>query len=602
MRAKFMTRGRRLGSLGLLLVASLPSRAATIRVPQDAPTIQAGVDLAIAGDTVLVDAGSWSEAVVLSTRTDLIVKGLGSAATSIQAPGVGPAFTLTGCANITIEGFRLSSVDFGGDSGTNAAISIDASTPVTVHHVLITAQAGNGILVHENSHLHAYENIIVKVGDDAISFRGGTSDGVIHDNTLADNGTAAGAGAGSAIGVYSRSAGTLVVFNNISYGNDYGIAIEGSAILDHDFNLVGGSIITDCYNCVLAANEQNCPPDFVDPLNLDYHIASTSCAVDAGTTSHAGTPAASLDIDGAPKPAGVAPEQGADEIGCLADLSAWQDYFRICEGDTVQLDSTTLLLWDCPTTPNRTWSDDALAAPVRDVTPLADTIYEVTADCPSLPGCRFTRTVLVEVDHRPKPFIVTAQDVAPCNAGIIVSWEAAVFYGPGGRGTYSVYRSDVSCAAARAASALASGLTTTQFVDLTALPGIAYFYAIEAEDDATASTCLPGGPNNGGATTLACASAAVMDAADLTPPADPGAAVLRARHVGQQVTMLWPTSRALLSDEHFHLVKTWGRPTGGWSRANPERDLSLLFTETDISWWLQCFLIRTANACETESP
>ena len=431
MRTSFMTWARRLGSLALLLVASLPSHAATVRVPQDAPTIQAGVDLAVAGDTVLVDAGSWNEAVVLNTRTDLIVKGLGSAATFLQSPGVGPAFTLTGCANITIEGFRLSSAVFGGDSGVDAAISIDTSSAVTVHHVLITAQAGNGILVQENSHLHAYENIIVKVGDDAISFRGGTSDGVIHDNTLADNGTAAGTGAGSAIGVYSRSAGTLVVFNNISYGNDYGFAIEGSAILDHDFNLVGASLITDYYNSSATANEQNCLPEFVDPLTLDYHIASTSCAVDAGTAIYSGTPAASLDIDDAPKPAGAAPEQGADEIGCIADLSGWQDYFRICEGDTVRLDSTTLLLWDCPTTPVRTWSDDALAPPVRDVAPLADTTYEVTADCPSLPGCTFRRTVLVEVDHRPKPFIVAAQDVAPCNKGILVSWQGAIFYGPG---------------------------------------------------------------------------------------------------------------------------------------------------------------------------
>ena len=44
--------------LGIIL--SLPLAAATIHVPGDQPTIQAGIDIAVAGDTVLVADGTWT--------------------------------------------------------------------------------------------------------------------------------------------------------------------------------------------------------------------------------------------------------------------------------------------------------------------------------------------------------------------------------------------------------------------------------------------------------------------------------------------------------------------------------------------------------------
>jgi parallel beta-helix repeat protein len=58
--------------------------ASTIVVPRDYPTIQAAVDAAAPGDTILVKAGTYTEEVVISKDLDL--KGAGVGATVIKSP------------------------------------------------------------------------------------------------------------------------------------------------------------------------------------------------------------------------------------------------------------------------------------------------------------------------------------------------------------------------------------------------------------------------------------------------------------------------------------------------------------------------------------
>ena len=59
-----------LGMVGFLV--SGRATAATIRVPDDEPTINAAVEVAVAGDTVLVAAGVYSDYETRDTTVGLI--------------------------------------------------------------------------------------------------------------------------------------------------------------------------------------------------------------------------------------------------------------------------------------------------------------------------------------------------------------------------------------------------------------------------------------------------------------------------------------------------------------------------------------------------
>ena len=55
---------------GLFLSGALGAGAATLNVPGDYPTIQAGVDTAVDGDTVLVASGAYAGCIALHLKSN----------------------------------------------------------------------------------------------------------------------------------------------------------------------------------------------------------------------------------------------------------------------------------------------------------------------------------------------------------------------------------------------------------------------------------------------------------------------------------------------------------------------------------------------------
>src|SRR5690606_32619533 len=129
--------------VALLTASAGPAAAAVVCVPNDAidagctpglgaASIGAGVALAVPGDTVLVDDGTWVEAVTINKNLVLLSRN-GRAATHIEAPGQG--FTIAGRDHVS-AGIEAAALYFQG-SHSNAQI-VDNEISAAGDHALLT--------------------------------------------------------------------------------------------------------------------------------------------------------------------------------------------------------------------------------------------------------------------------------------------------------------------------------------------------------------------------------------------------------------------------------------------------------------------------------
>jgi hypothetical protein len=104
--------------LGLLLLGTGGAGAATLRVPAQYPTIQQAVDASVAGDLILVAAGTYSDpthtagagdttkcCVIL--KSGITLQGAGMGATYIDADSLGRGIHLYQCQNVRISDLSI---------------------------------------------------------------------------------------------------------------------------------------------------------------------------------------------------------------------------------------------------------------------------------------------------------------------------------------------------------------------------------------------------------------------------------------------------------------------------------------------------------------
>jgi serine protease len=142
--------------IGVVLVPRAAHAAAQLRVPTDFPTIQAALDAASDGDTVLVEPGVYTEHLDFHQKDVRVESTGGAAATTVQVSGgtavtIGPAgafigFTVTGAAEYFGAAVSVSGVGtliqrniFDGNTelsgGFGAAIGGNNASPVVDRNV-----------------------------------------------------------------------------------------------------------------------------------------------------------------------------------------------------------------------------------------------------------------------------------------------------------------------------------------------------------------------------------------------------------------------------------------------------------------------------------
>lgn len=312
----------------LLLALCLPAWADTTHhVPVEFATIQAAIDAAGPGDTVLVAPGTYVETLQVAFKDDITLRSeQGPHATTIEADIFQTCIRCTAGSSGTIEGFRITN-GFGFSGG---GISIFQSTFDVTNCVLegnASETSGAGIMVRDS--VATISHCVIQ-GNGAWEEAGGIlidgSPVTVSNCVIRDNWTDIWDGGG--LSILPGSEGTRIL---------------NCTIVDNDASFYGDGIVTWAddvliANCIVKNNqgvdiEELGPPTTivhtnyngsdgtsgnidVDPLFLDLaggdvHLSFNSPCRGAGRANIPGLPP--VDLDGNPR--GDSVDMGADQYG-----------------------------------------------------------------------------------------------------------------------------------------------------------------------------------------------------------------------------------------------------------------------------------------------
>jgi hypothetical protein len=204
----------RVATFVFTLLAVAVSQASVIRVPQDQPTIQAAINVAATGDTVLVAPGTYVENINFLGKAITVTSSGGAKVTTIDGNAAAPvaAFVMSETASSVLSGFTLQNgvgtFDF---QYLGGGVSIDNASPTIKNNVIqnSTAGYGGGIGVSFGSPVISGNTILLNNAQfgGGLAFLGGSNAKVVH-NTITRN--AGGSGAGFML----DAAGNVLIENN----------------------------------------------------------------------------------------------------------------------------------------------------------------------------------------------------------------------------------------------------------------------------------------------------------------------------------------------------------------------------------------------------
>ncbi len=351
--------------LVFLALSAGPTLAATIRVPSDQPTIQAGIDAAAEGDIVLVSPGTFFENIDFLGKAIILRSLQGADVTIIDGNQAGSVVTFSSgeTAHAAIDAFTICNGDavLGGGIYCNGASPTIASCMISGN---VAAGAGGGAFCEESAPaflgctvagnstvnngggLFFFESSPTIIGCTISANSTGSRDGggiygsesslTIANSTISDNmavrnggglcffdspfstivnSTISGNNAENGGGIYCSIYSSPTVTNCILWGDD---ASSGGPEIALSF----GSNLTIRYSdvrggegsahvdpgSVLSWEEGNIDSAPLFAGGGDYHLRSGSPCIDAGTD--AGVYA---DIDGDERPYGPGFDMGSDE-------------------------------------------------------------------------------------------------------------------------------------------------------------------------------------------------------------------------------------------------------------------------------------------------
>ena len=197
--------------------------AAEIRVPSEEPTIQAAINVAVNGDTVLVAPGTYQETINFRGKAITVASTDGPEVTIIDGNRAGPVVTFA--------------------SGEGRASVLTGFTVQNGNTVFPFAEGG-GITIQRSSPTISANMIINNTGCDGLGIGIGFGSPLIQGNVISDNirsGCTGGTGGG---GIAVRGNSTAEIVENIISNNSTGAGGGGISLFASGSTIVQSNVIT----------------------------------------------------------------------------------------------------------------------------------------------------------------------------------------------------------------------------------------------------------------------------------------------------------------------------------------------------------------------
>lgn len=258
-------------SIFIILTVGNHAYAAIIRVPQDYPTIQQGIDAAVSGDIVVVAAGTYNEEITL--KAGVTVRGAGEGLSIINGGGNSGDVVFAAGNDINndtkFQGFTVTGALSGGGMPGGAGIFCNSGAKPDIRNNRVE---GNdfGIVTWNQASAFIHNNVVVNNNYGGIGL---STAATIINNTIVN----------CRIGVNDGGGYGPTVMNNIIVDNNlYGVHATGTQPV-LTYNDVWNNE-TNYHNCTPGSGSISADPVFIDPPD-DYHLDSGSPCIDSGNPS-----------------------------------------------------------------------------------------------------------------------------------------------------------------------------------------------------------------------------------------------------------------------------------------------------------------------------
>ena len=314
-----------IAALFTLTFHASPALSATIHVPGDQPTIQAGIDAAIDGDLVLVALGTYIENINFLGKAITVQSEMGAHVTIIDSNQSGSSVVTfdSGETEVTVlNGFKITNGNayFGGGIFCN-----NCSSPTITNCTITENSAAQGGGVACGYGFSAPTILSCTISNNAATYGGGLSfwesGPMITNCTITDNTSPEGGGIYSDYSSSPTITNCTLSENTAEYGrgifcDDDSFTTIANCILWSDSAPPNPEIFIESGQLVATYSniqggwigEGNIDADPIFVGGGDYHLTADSPCIDAGTDAGIYT-----DIDGDVRPQGSDFDMGSDE-------------------------------------------------------------------------------------------------------------------------------------------------------------------------------------------------------------------------------------------------------------------------------------------------